>query len=238
MHAFTLVELLVVVGIIAVLMAILLPSLARAQEASRRVSCLSNLRQVHQAFMMYALDHKDQVPIGYRVGRKQWNSMLFSATSHRRVLFGALFTEGRLKSPMILYCPSDNDPQSMFNTSINPWPPAQDGDPAGVTVYSGYGCRPEVELPDNSAQYGTDAPGTWQPMPRLTRLKNKAIFGDLTAMPARLDTRHRTGVNVLYGDGSAKWIERGRFDEFLRPITAIDKSFNPNQDQIWQALDR
>jgi prepilin-type N-terminal cleavage/methylation domain-containing protein/prepilin-type processing-associated H-X9-DG protein len=57
-RGFTLVELLVVIGIIALLVAILLPVLGRAQEAGRRTQCLSNLRQITLAWMMYADDNK------------------------------------------------------------------------------------------------------------------------------------------------------------------------------------
>jgi prepilin-type processing-associated H-X9-DG protein/prepilin-type N-terminal cleavage/methylation domain-containing protein len=60
--AFTLVELLVVIGIIATLIAILLPTLGRAREAARAANCLSNLRQINTAFMLFAHDNKGYLP--------------------------------------------------------------------------------------------------------------------------------------------------------------------------------
>jgi prepilin-type N-terminal cleavage/methylation domain-containing protein/prepilin-type processing-associated H-X9-DG protein len=59
---FTLVELLVVIGIIALLIAILLPVLGRAREAGNRVKCLSNLRNMVQAAYLHAQEHQGYMP--------------------------------------------------------------------------------------------------------------------------------------------------------------------------------
>jgi prepilin-type N-terminal cleavage/methylation domain-containing protein len=67
-RAFTLIELLVVISIIALLIAILLPALSSARGAARNVSCLSNVRTLGIAFMMYVNDNKGDASSAYDVG--------------------------------------------------------------------------------------------------------------------------------------------------------------------------
>src|SRR5580765_8199046 len=64
---FTLVELLVVIGIIAVLVSILLPTLGRAREAALKTNCTSNLRQVHNALQLYANANRGYLPPKYEL---------------------------------------------------------------------------------------------------------------------------------------------------------------------------
>lgn len=61
-RGFTLIELLVVIAIIAILAAILFPVFAQAREKARQTTCVSNLKQIGTAFMMYVQDYDETYP--------------------------------------------------------------------------------------------------------------------------------------------------------------------------------
>jgi prepilin-type N-terminal cleavage/methylation domain-containing protein/prepilin-type processing-associated H-X9-DG protein len=138
-RAFTLVELLVVIGIIAVLIGILLPALNKARLAGQRVACGSNLHQVYLAFAMYAQANRGQVPMGHRANLEQDNYRLWEIDHFLQA--GVLQYAGLIKSPQVWYCPAQNNPGHMYNTPENPWPSSPTAWGTIVTVRSGYSQR-------------------------------------------------------------------------------------------------
>jgi prepilin-type N-terminal cleavage/methylation domain-containing protein/prepilin-type processing-associated H-X9-DG protein len=83
--AFTLLELLVVMAIIAILVALLIPALGRAKEKSQRITCAGNLRQINLALLLYRTDHNGFMPPpGQPSG--SWPEQLRSSYGNLRLL--------------------------------------------------------------------------------------------------------------------------------------------------------
>jgi len=156
-RAFTLIELLVVVAIIALLVSILLPSLARAREQARKGVCLSNLHQCGVGFSQYAVDYKYVLPIrgGYTYDLREPKDYFLRApyntpkTPREPVNYGALYGKYCGKEGLFYYCPSGT--QYTYTNQSNGWVTylaASPGDPyyprAGVT-WGGYSYAATVD---------------------------------------------------------------------------------------------
>ncbi len=105
MKKFTLIELLVVIAIIAILAAMLLPSLARAREMANRISCVGNLRQSTQAMMMYGEDNKGAAMLVPWPGQYPDPWFRFSTMPQYLGISELVALRGR----EITYCPSGID---------------------------------------------------------------------------------------------------------------------------------
>src|SRR5687767_13274310 len=124
-RAFTLVELLVVIGIIAILLALLLPALSKARRQAQQVACMANLRQVGYAFLAYAQSHKGWFPAPASMRREQAEDWVHWQP-------GRDLSESRIfpylgHSPDVLKCPAGppqrlppaGHPPYPFNYSVN-----------------------------------------------------------------------------------------------------------------------
>ena len=233
--AFTLVELLVVIGVIAVLVAMLLPALSRARESSRRIACASNLRQIGQLTAMYQNNNRLFFPPYFRdpPPAPQIESM------DARPLIATMLTneDPYVYPPPVFLCPNTEGMTNVMN----------EGDAAAVAggAYmfdgvSAYGWN-------NVLMGSVNQPGGaywafWNyagPNFRVTNIKDTTkVFWSMDATFWRVDPawgvagniawrRHGgrsdvpliqqagVGANFLFVDGHVQWVPYGEFHGWL-----------------------
>jgi prepilin-type N-terminal cleavage/methylation domain-containing protein/prepilin-type processing-associated H-X9-DG protein len=176
---FSLVELLVVIGIIAILISILLPTMNKAREQARLVTCLANLRSLGQGMFLFAHDNHDRLPNGNPP--LVWYS--YAGSNDAMVAFN----KTTMKSPGVFFCPSD----------AQAWGPPKDIVTADQQLQNS--ARGSYEF--FNLWFAPESG------PILSKFKGRAplvwdVDGGATTGIAR---NHRGGGNVVFADGHAAW---------------------------------
>jgi prepilin-type N-terminal cleavage/methylation domain-containing protein/prepilin-type processing-associated H-X9-DG protein len=211
-RAFTLVELLVVIGIIALLISILLPVLSKVRKHSQEVTCRANLHSIGQAFFQYANTYRDRLP------NSNPPRMWYNPSTSGAVL--PFFAKDFLPSPASFHCPADRDPVPALidNGDIG-------SDNSARVSYDFYSIYWPADLG-----------------PLLTRLRGQApLAWDLDGGNPKspLHNPHTAdGGNVLYADGHVAWLDNTSDnwgDKATKqanwPKPASD--FYPNATDVW-----
>jgi len=249
--AFTLVELLVVIGIIAVLISLLLPALNSARRSARTVGCASNMRQIGQAMMNYVAENGGLLPFGaiyYELDRQTvWDDLLHQYLGGTQARSGVLQRAITPNAPSVLRCPEDQFdrpiwalPGSVRSFSM---PQSIQGSDPVTRVTHGTGGSTNWVLATNSPQtLGFRAY-------RMTELRNSSgtlllverhernvagnVFGAVIDRPADQSPRvppHNKRFNYLFVDGH---IESLRPIETAAEVGGATQMFNYPPGKMW-----
>jgi len=213
---FTLIELLVVIAIISLLASMLMPSIGKARERARRAYCLNNLRQIHNAVLMYINDFDDWLPPKC-LGESPTAGRTHEYHHHNDYYFGGvLWQAGYLGTRKVLYCPSRMALDTRDETRTS------------------YSVR---VLPSDRVQRIEDG-GDWIAASRFIpyELGMKAYVCDLLTTPTYANHQGE-GYNVLYGDGHVRWFPDTWRQAVKRMEEAGEEETLAAQQDIFQLFD-